>query len=202
VKNILKYSDDENVNEIFESFIDGHFMKILKTKADSIEFLIEIVEILSNIETDWDEKIQAHQLIPFLEKFLQDEKTYDELLLPIILFLGNISSNKNCAPMIANSKILSLLYNNLEKKVYNTSIVFAIIFTLYQLIPWEETRKIILAMDDLIKLVLKCLKSDNSKIIFVSLNFLEIVQLYDPKWAENIKSKKFKISNRVILHFI
>jgi hypothetical protein len=94
VKNILKYSDDENVNEIFESFIDDHFMKILKTKSDNIEFLIEIIEILSNIETDWDEKIQKHQLIPFLEKFLLDEKTYDELLLPVILFLGNISSNK------------------------------------------------------------------------------------------------------------
>lgn len=69
-------------------------MKILKTKSDNIEFLIEIIEILSNIETDWDDKIQKHQLIPFLEKFLLDDKTYDELLLPVILFLGNISSNK------------------------------------------------------------------------------------------------------------
>lgn len=67
-------------------------MKILKNKSESVEFLIEIVEILSNIETDWDEKIEKHQLIPFLERFLQDDKTYDELLLPIILFLGNISS--------------------------------------------------------------------------------------------------------------
>jgi hypothetical protein len=99
--------------------------------------------------------------------------------------------------MIANSKILSLLFNNLEKKVHNTSIVFAIIFVLYQLMPWEETRKIILEMDDLIRLVLKCLKSDNSKIIFVSLNFLEIVQLYDNKWSEDIKRKKFKINNKV-----
>jgi hypothetical protein len=69
-------------------------MKILKAKSDSIEFLIEIVEILSNIDTDWDVKIQKHSLIPFLEKFLQDDKTYDELLLPIILFLGNISSHR------------------------------------------------------------------------------------------------------------
>ena len=94
VKNILKYSEDDDVNEIFESFIDEHFMKILKNKSDSIEFLIEIVEILSNIDTDWDEKIQKHQLVPFLERFLLDDKIYDELLLPIILFLGNISSNK------------------------------------------------------------------------------------------------------------
>ncbi len=89
----MKYSEDENVNEIFESFIDDQFMKILKNKSESIEFLIEIVEILSNVETDWDEKIEKHQLIPFLERFLQDDKTHEELLLPIILFLGNISSH-------------------------------------------------------------------------------------------------------------
>jgi hypothetical protein len=104
--------------------------------------------------------------------------------------------------MIANSKILSLLHNNLERKIHNTSIVFAIIFTLYQLIPWEETRKIILAMENLIKLILQCLKCDNNKIIFVSLNFLEIVQLYDPKWSESIKNKKFKINNNVLRSLI
>jgi hypothetical protein len=68
-------------------------MKILKNKNENIEFLIEIVEILSNVDTDWNEKIQKHQLIPFFEKYLSDEKTYDELLLQIILFLGNIASN-------------------------------------------------------------------------------------------------------------
>ena len=67
-------------------------MKILKTKTENIEFLKEIVEILSNIETDWDTKIEKHKLIPFFEKYLSDEKTYDELLYQIILFLGNISS--------------------------------------------------------------------------------------------------------------
>jgi hypothetical protein len=42
----------------------------------------------------WDEKIKKYDLILFFEKFLRDEKTYDELLLQIILFLGNIASNK------------------------------------------------------------------------------------------------------------
>lgn len=99
--------------------------------------------------------------------------------------------------MIANSNILNLLYLNFEKKVHNYSIVFSIIYTLYQLIPWEETRKIILSMDDMIRLVLKCLKCENNRIIFVSLNFLEIVQLFEPKWSEKIKRKKFTIYNKV-----
>jgi hypothetical protein len=98
--------------------------------------------------------------------------------------------------MIAKSKILSLLYNNLEKKV-DASIIFAIIFVLYQLMQWEDTGKIILSMDELIYTVLKCLKSENEKIIFVSLNFLEVVLLYDNKWSEKIKRKKFKINNKV-----
>lgn len=92
VKNILKYSEDDNINEIYESFIDDHFMKVLKTKTENIEFLKEVIEILSNVDTDWDEKITKHNLIPFFERYLSDEKTYDELLQQIILFLGNISS--------------------------------------------------------------------------------------------------------------
>lgn len=93
VKNVLKYSEDENVNEIFESFIDDHFMKILKNKAENVEFLKEIIEILSNVDTDWEEKLEKHGLISFFEKYLSEEKIYDELLLQIIFFLGNIASN-------------------------------------------------------------------------------------------------------------
>lgn len=81
--------------------------------------------------------------------------------------------------------------------MHDYSIVFAIIYTLYQLIPWEDTRKVIIEMEDMIKLVLKCLKCKNSGIIFVSLNFLEIVRLFEPKWNERIKTKKFKIQNQV-----
>ncbi len=84
--------------------------------------------------------------------------------------------------MIANSKILYLLFSNLDKK--DANIVFAILFVFYQLMPWEDTRRIILSMDDLIKIVLRCLKGDNNKIVFICLNFLEIVSLYDQenKW--------------------
>jgi hypothetical protein len=107
VKNILKYSEDENINEIFENFIDDHFMKILKTKSESIEFVKEIVEILANVDTDWEEKIKKHQLIPFFERYLSDEKNYDELLLQIILFLGNIASYK-----VNKNTIIYQLYFN------------------------------------------------------------------------------------------
>ena len=94
LKNILKYSEDENVNKVFETFLDDHFIKILKNKNESPDFLIEIIEILSNIDTAWEKKIEKHQLVPLIESFLSAEQTYDELLLPILLFLGNISSNK------------------------------------------------------------------------------------------------------------
>lgn len=101
--------------------------------------------------------------------------------------------------MIANSQIIQLLKVTFCKNVHNYSIIFSIIYTLYQLIPWEETRKIILSEDELIKLVLECLKCENNRIIFVSLNFLEIVQLFEPKWGEKIKRKKFKIYKKVFI---
>lgn len=92
IKNIAKYSEDDSINEIFENFVDD-FVKIIHTRQDQEDFLKEIVEILSNIETEWHEKIKKHDLIKFFEKYLKDEKTYDELLHQIILFLGNIASS-------------------------------------------------------------------------------------------------------------
>jgi hypothetical protein len=94
VKNIAKYSEDDSINSTFEHFIDD-FIKIIHTKNDAEDFLKEIVEILANVECHgWEDKIKRFDLILFFEKFLRDEKTYDELLLQIILFLGNIASNK------------------------------------------------------------------------------------------------------------
>jgi len=92
IKNIAKYSEDDSINEIFEKFIDD-FVKIIHTRSEQEDFLKEIVEILANIETDWIEKIKKHDLIKFFERYLKDEKTYDELLHQIILFLGNIASS-------------------------------------------------------------------------------------------------------------
>jgi hypothetical protein len=99
VKNILKFSDDENVNETFENFIDGHFMKILISKSEISDFLLEIIEVLSNIDTDWSKILEKFKLIEFFEKHLKDGLTkstevYNQILLAIILFFGNIAANR------------------------------------------------------------------------------------------------------------
>ena len=93
VKNILKYSDDNSINEIFENFIDNQFMKVLKKQSESIEFLKETFEILSYIDTNWEDKLASHNLISFIEKYLSDQNIHDDLVLPLIHFLGNIASN-------------------------------------------------------------------------------------------------------------
>lgn len=95
-----------------------------------------------------------------------------------------------------------MLHYNFDKKFDNYSIVFAIIYTLYQLMPWEDSRKEILLMPELIRLILSCLKCDNTQIIYVSLNFLEIAQLYEPKLSEMIKRKKFKIYNKDFMNYL
>jgi hypothetical protein len=68
-------------------------MKIIKKQSESIEFLKETFEILSYIDTNWDEKVSSHGLISLFEKYLSDQSVHDDLVLPIINFLGNISAN-------------------------------------------------------------------------------------------------------------
>ena len=208
VKNILKYSDDsetndENeealddhsvINEIYEDYIDDYFMKILKVKAEGNEFLIETIEILSYIDTDWNERLKTHNLIQFFEKELKENR-YDDLLIAVISFLGNVASNPDCSGPIAKSSIISLLYFTFQKKSDNCDIVFGIIYILYQLLAFDQTEKLIISNEDLINSVISCLKCNNQQIIFISTNFLEIVQLFDKKWSNTIKSQKFELIN-------
>ena len=203
VKNILKYSDDDEANddtlddhsvisEIVEEYIDDYFMKILKTKSEGNEFLIETIEILSYIETDWYERLDKHKLIHFFEKELKENR-YDDLLIAVIQFLGNVASQPDCSGPIAQSSIISLLYFTFQKKIDNYDIVFGIIYTLYQLMAFDKTRELIIANEDLINFVISCLKCNNEQIIFISTNFLEIVQLFDNKWSDIIKAQKFEL---------
>ena len=199
VKCIIKYSGDSDINDIYDNYVDSYFLKILNKKLESNEFLIEIIEILSYIDSEWGEKLTKFNLIPFFEKNLRDSN-YDELLNVVIQFFGNVASNKDCASIIAKSKIIGILHSTLLKKTDNYSIVFGIIFALYQLMPWEDTKKIILQEDDLIQMIIKCAKSDNEQITFVCLRFLEIVQIYDKKWGDIIKRTKFKLFKNDIMN--
>ena len=203
VKNILKYSDDDEanddtlddhsvINEIVEDYIDDYFMKILKTKSEGNEFLIETIEILSYIDTDWYERLDKHNLIHFFEKELKENR-YDDLLIAVIQFLGNVASQPDCSGPIAQSSIINLLYFTFQKKIDNYDIVFGIIYTLYQLMAFDKTQKLIKANEDLINFVISCLKCNNEQIIFISTNFLEIVQLFDNKWSDIIKAQKFEL---------
>ena len=78
----------------------------------------------------------------------------------------------------------------------NSSIVFYIILALYNLILWEETRRKILSMDKLINLTFKCMKMTNSRISFITINFLEVIQIYDSSYNDKVKKRKFKVINK------
>lgn len=195
IKTIIEYcGDDDKINDIYDDYIDKHFMPIILSKNETNEFLIETIYILSYINTDWSEKLEKFKLIKFFEENLR-ATNYDELLIAVIFFFGNVAGDRDCAKEIAKSKIIDQLSTLFLKKSENLNIVFGIIVVLYQMLPWEETKKLILADDEIIQLVLSCMKCENEQITFVSMRFLEIVQLYDQKWHEKIKKEKFKLYN-------
>ena len=70
------------------------------------------------------------------------------------------------------------------------NIVFSIILAIYQMLPWKETRELIIKNEELIKLVLNCLKCPNEQINFISMRFLEIVQIFEKQWSEKIKKER------------
>jgi hypothetical protein len=145
--------------------------------------------------------LDKFNLIDFFEKHLKIQN-YDDFLLAIISFFGNVASDKGCSGPIAKSKIIPLLNQILIKKMDNLNIVFNIILALYQMLPWKDTRALIIKNEDLIKFVLNCLKLPNEQINFISMRFLEIVQIYETKWSEKIKKEKFRLYNNDLINKI
>ena len=194
-------NNDKNINKIYNQYVDEHFMPILFTKQESNDYLIETIYILSYIETNWEDKLSQFNLIQFFEKNLKTQN-YDEFLLAVINFFGNIASCKGCSSQIAKSKILPMLNQILTRKMDSLNIVFSIILALYQMLPWKETRELIIKNEELINLVLNCLRCPNEQINFISMRFLEIVQIFEAKWSEKIKEEKFKLYNNDLINQI
>lgn len=92
VKNIIKYSEVEELSNMFKSFID-QFFETLQNKTGTEEFSSELIEILSSIEADWEEKLEKYGLIEFLESNLEINSSKPEVLLKFILFIGNIAGS-------------------------------------------------------------------------------------------------------------
>ena len=90
VKNIIKFGENENLNDMFESYID-QFIETLQTKKSDDSFGSELIEILSSIETDWTDKVEKYGLIEFIESNLEKFNGVQDVLFKLILFLGNIS---------------------------------------------------------------------------------------------------------------
>ena len=202
IKTIIENcNSDSNINDTYENYVDDHFMPIITSKQESDEYLIETIHLLSYVNTDWESKLDKFNLIDFFEKHLKIQN-YDDFLLAIISFFGNVASDKGCSGPIAKSKIIPLLNQILIKKMDNLNIVFNIILALYQMLPWKDTRALIIKNEDLIKFVLNCLKLPNEQINFISMRFLEIVQIYETKRSEKIKKEKFRLYNNDLINKI
>jgi hypothetical protein len=194
-------NNDKSINKIYNKYVEDHFMPILTSKQETNEYLIETIYILSYIDTDWAPKLDKFNLIEFFEKNLKTQN-YDEFLLAVISFFGNIATDKGCSNKIANSKIIPLLNQILVRKMDSLNIVFSIILSLYQMLPWKDTRELIVKNEELIKIVLNCLKCPNEQINFISMRFLEIVQIFEKQWSEKIKKEKFRLYNNELINKI
>ena len=192
-------NNDKSINKIYNKYVEDHFMPILTSKQETNEYLIETINILSYIDTDWEPKLDKFNLIEFFEKNLKTQN-YDEFLLAIISFFGNIATDKGCSKKIAASKIIPLLNQILVRKMDSLNIVFSVILSLYQMLPWKDTRELIIKNEELIKLVLNCLKCPNEQINFISMRFLEIVQIFEKQWSEKIKKEKFRLYNNELIN--
>ena len=193
INTILKYSESDDIDDTLESYVDNYFMKILFSKSWTNESLIEVIEILSYIDIEWSERLDKFNLIPFFEKELEEAKD-EALLIALITFIGNICKDSSSVGSIVKSNIINLLHLLLRKN-NNPNIIFGIIYALYQLIGFEEPKKVITNNDELIKKIMPFLSNPIHEISFLTKSFLEVVAMSTQKWESIINEKIFEHCN-------
>merc|ERR1711988_677223 len=145
---------------------------------DNHDALVEILGIFANMSTevcDIENLVHKYDLVNWLNKFLLPGFAQDDIVLEVIMIVGVIATEPNCAPMIANSRLISGLQQLLDYQKDDDEMVLQIVYTFYCLIRAKETRDAILDSTDhvaLVELMIDTLQDKHEAIRSIASNLL------------------------------
>ncbi|XP_023930981.1 kinesin-associated protein 3 [Lingula anatina] len=143
IRNISQH--DGQTKELFIDYVSDLANAIQKIEDE--EFVIECVGILGNVtfpDLDYELLLKEYQLVPWIQTKMQPGAAEDDMVLEIVILLGTVCCDDNCAKMLADNGIIQNLIELLNAKQEDDEVVCQIIYVFYQMIFHEATREIII----------------------------------------------------------
>uniref|UniRef100_H2YG61 Kinesin-associated protein 3 n=1 Tax=Ciona savignyi TaxID=51511 RepID=H2YG61_CIOSA len=194
VRNMTQHG--QPVKRKFVEFL-GLFAGAVK-KGFEEDLLIECLGALGNLnmkDINYEVILNKYQLLPFLQNTLKPGHAEDDLVLEAVVLIGTISTDSNCAAILAQSGIIQTLIELLNVKQEDDELVLQIAYVFYKMIWHEETRRVIISQTQAPAYLIDLMHDRNAEIRRVCDNTLDIIMEHNEDWGKRIKLEKFRWHN-------
>ena len=196
VRNISKHGKTQTIQEVLEKHIKS-FLKILEDKNSNMDFTVEVLGTLVNIDLDenWAKVLSNSNLLDFIQRHLVVGYAEDDIVLECIMLVGTVTASEKAARLVSNTLIIKLLNTLISEKQEDDEMVMQIMYTFHKMLYFKATRKIILDETRAVNYLLDLLPDKNPRLRKMADSVLSVVQEYDEEWREEIKLKRFQLHN-------
>lgn len=198
IRNIAQFGPVTNI-DIYEKYMED-IIELTKQSGDNTDLQIELIGTLVYINSEkWDTVLAQGDFLDFIHSNLVSDYSEDDLVLETIMLIGTLCRSEKCAEGIGNSYIIGMLHELLGAKQEDDEMVQQILYTYHRLLMYRVTREIMLEQTQIVNVILELLNDKNPNIRKLVNSTLDLVQLHDEMWKQEIKTKKFEMHNEVYL---
>lgn len=198
IRNIAQFGPVTNI-DIYEKYMDD-IIEMTKKSGENTDIQIELIGTLVYINSEkWDAMLSEGDFLDFVHSNLVSDYSEDDLVLETVMLIATMCRSEKCAEAIANSYVIGMLHELLGAKQEDDEMVQQILYTYHRLLYYRVTREIMLEQTQIVNVILELLNDKNPNIRKLVNSTLDLVQLHDEMWKQEIKTKKFEMHNEVYL---
>ncbi|XP_034244618.1 kinesin-associated protein 3 isoform X2 [Thrips palmi] len=203
MKVVRNISQHDSCKLLFVEFI-GDLAKVL-TQCTDKEFLLECLGVMANLtlpDLDYSQVLQQFRLIPWLRAHLVPGKSEDDLVLEVVMLLGTVAADENCASVLCKADLLLSLIELLKAKQEDDEMVLQIVFVFYQMARHHLTREYLIKETEAPAYLIDLMHDKNSEIRKLCDACLDVIKECNEDWASRIKLEKFRWHNSQWLEMV
>eukprot|EP00276_Gloeochaete_wittrockiana_P011053 CAMPEP_0184665670 /NCGR_PEP_ID=MMETSP0308-20130426/58158_1 /TAXON_ID=38269 /ORGANISM="Gloeochaete witrockiana, Strain SAG 46.84" /LENGTH=798 /DNA_ID=CAMNT_0027109807 /DNA_START=91 /DNA_END=2487 /DNA_ORIENTATION=+ len=173
--------------------------------TDNNDLLVEVMGLLACLPIEsFSSLMVQNRILDFLQKFLVLGYAEDDIVLEVIIFIGNIAGDPACAPYLCRTKILGCMYQLITEKQEDDEIVLQILYAFHRLIFHKEIRDVLLGQTQLANYLVDLLLDKNKDIASLADMTLDVILDFntDPNLVKRVRQRKFQAHNQQWLEII
>jgi len=178
----------------------------LSQQVDAPETLVELLGIVGTLPLhevgDFPQLARQYSLLDYLARYLTPGFTDDDVLLEVVVVIGQAAMHPGIAAALGSSRILTALYTLITEKQEDDEIVLQILYAFFHLLQAPEPRYALLQQTQLVIYLLDLLLDKCEAVRRMANLCLDVVIETDETWAPQIRQRKFQMHNKEWLEVV